>query len=168
MKRFRDKVVVVVGAGSAAPGLGNGKAACILYAREGARLLAADVNRDAAEETQRLVAAEGECLAHTVDVQTEDSVAAMIDAADCRSSHRNAGAAYSNRICSLQRAADAATRAWNTRRGEGGHSGSPRSPRAWHVGWRNRTVMQRYVDITCPPPYLSCSSCPSPWCRPLP
>ena len=33
--RLQDKVALVVGAGSVGPGLGNGKAAAVLFAREG-------------------------------------------------------------------------------------------------------------------------------------
>src|SRR5207237_654232 len=56
-------------------------------------------------------------------------------------------AAYSNRIRSFHRAAAAATRAWNTRKGEGGHSGSPSPPRPWLYGWRNRTPRQKQVRM---------------------
>jgi len=35
--RVKDKVAIVTGAGSAGPGWGNGKAAAVLYAREGRR-----------------------------------------------------------------------------------------------------------------------------------
>ena len=38
----RGKVAIVTGAGSRGPGLGNGKAAAILFAREGARVLCVD------------------------------------------------------------------------------------------------------------------------------
>jgi hypothetical protein len=40
--RLRGKVAIVTGAGSRGPGLGNGKAAAILFAREGARVLCVD------------------------------------------------------------------------------------------------------------------------------
>ena len=33
--RLTDKIAIVTGAGSRGPGLGNGKAAAILFAREG-------------------------------------------------------------------------------------------------------------------------------------
>ena len=58
-ERVKDKVVIVTGAGSIGPGWGNGKAAAVLYAREGAKVLAADRQQDAAEETQAIIAAEG-------------------------------------------------------------------------------------------------------------
>ncbi len=53
--RLKGKVAIVTGAGSVGPGMGNGKASAIVYAREGARVLAADVNLEAAEETRRII-----------------------------------------------------------------------------------------------------------------
>ena len=47
--RVKDKVALVTGAGSIGPGWGNGKAAAVLYAREGARVFAVDCNPAAAE-----------------------------------------------------------------------------------------------------------------------
>src|SRR5437773_144685 len=41
--RLGGKVAIVTGAGSRGPGLGNGKAAAILFAREGARVLGVDL-----------------------------------------------------------------------------------------------------------------------------
>ena len=61
--RVKDRVAIVTGAGSVGEGIGNGKAAAILYAREGARLLLVDYNLAAAEETKRLIDEEGgECV----------------------------------------------------------------------------------------------------------
>ena len=40
--RLKDKVAIITGAGSRGPGLCNGKAAAILFAREGARVLCVD------------------------------------------------------------------------------------------------------------------------------
>ena len=45
--RLKDKVAVVTGAGSRGPGLGNGKAAAILFAREGGEAITA---RSSAQE----------------------------------------------------------------------------------------------------------------------
>lgn len=57
--RVEGKVIVVAGAGSVGPGWGNGKAAAVLYAREGATLYLIDRDGDALAETSRLVEAEG-------------------------------------------------------------------------------------------------------------
>ena len=77
--RVTEKVAIVTGAGSAGPGWGNGKAAAVLYAREGARVLAVDIDPAAAEETRRIVAEEGgTCSAAQVDVTDADAVRAMV------------------------------------------------------------------------------------------
>ena len=49
--RLKEKVALVSGAGSSGPGWGNGKATAVLFAREGAKVLAADLKLDAAVET---------------------------------------------------------------------------------------------------------------------
>ena len=46
--RLKDKMALVSGAGSRGPGWGNGKATAVLFAREGAKVLAADIDLDAA------------------------------------------------------------------------------------------------------------------------
>jgi NAD(P)-dependent dehydrogenase (short-subunit alcohol dehydrogenase family) len=56
---LQDKVVAVFGAGSSGDGWSNGKAAAVLYARQGARVFAIDIQNDAAFETERLITAEG-------------------------------------------------------------------------------------------------------------
>ncbi|MBM3517641.1 MAG: SDR family oxidoreductase [Alphaproteobacteria bacterium] len=79
--RVAGKVALVVGAGSVGPGWGNGKAAAVLYAREGARVFAADRNLAAAEETRAIIAAAGgTARAHAADVTSEADVAAMVAA----------------------------------------------------------------------------------------
>ena len=49
--RLKDKVAMVVGAGSIGPGYGNGKCTAIIFAREGARVFCVDRKRAAADET---------------------------------------------------------------------------------------------------------------------
>jgi len=48
-KRLEGKVAIVTGAGAAGDGIGNGRAAAILFAREGARVLLVDRKRELAE-----------------------------------------------------------------------------------------------------------------------
>ena len=65
--RLTDKVGIVVGAGQT-PGetIGNGRAAALLFAREGAKVLLVDRNIASAQETAALIAKEGgtsQCLA---------------------------------------------------------------------------------------------------------
>ncbi len=79
--RLKDKVALVTGAGSVGPGWGNGKAAAVLFAREGAKVLAADIRLEAARETERIIAAEGGlCRAVACDVSKAKEVAATVEA----------------------------------------------------------------------------------------
>lgn len=79
--RLRDKVAIVSGAGSIRPGMGNGKATAILFAREGAKVVAVDKNLEAAEETVRLITeAGGEARAMQADVTKEAEAKKVIDA----------------------------------------------------------------------------------------
>jgi NAD(P)-dependent dehydrogenase (short-subunit alcohol dehydrogenase family) len=79
--RLRDKVALVVGAGSIGPGWGNGKAAAVLFAREGANVLAADIDRAAAAETCAIVGEEGGVAEpYEADVSRSEQVRAMVEA----------------------------------------------------------------------------------------
>ena len=79
--RVAGKAVLVTGAGSIGPGWGNGKAAAVLYAREGAKVLCVDNRLDAAGETRDIVEAEGgTAIAHEADVTDEGDIAAMVAA----------------------------------------------------------------------------------------
>ena len=79
-QRLPDQVAIVTGAGSVGPGWGNGKATAVLFAREGARLFAVDINLAAAEETREIIIAEGgQCTAHRADVSQSADVAAMVE-----------------------------------------------------------------------------------------
>jgi len=80
--RLRGKAVIVVGGGQT-PGdtIGNGRAAAVLFAREGARVMVADRNLDSARETVALIAKEGaEATAERVDVTSDDDCRALIAA----------------------------------------------------------------------------------------
>lgn len=58
--RLEGKVAIVTGAGSVpGPGIGIGKATAILFAREGAKVVLVDQEAKRAEETHRMIAAEG-------------------------------------------------------------------------------------------------------------
>jgi NAD(P)-dependent dehydrogenase (short-subunit alcohol dehydrogenase family) len=70
--RLEGKVCVITGAGG-----GMGRDAAILFSEEGARVCAADVNLEAAQET---AAAARDAFAVQVDVADEASVEAMMDA----------------------------------------------------------------------------------------
>ena len=51
--RLKDKVALVLGAGSIGPGWGNGKAAAVAFAREGAKVVCADINLDGGGRNRR-------------------------------------------------------------------------------------------------------------------
>jgi len=79
-KRLQDRVALVFGAGSCGPGWGNGKASAVLYAREGARVVAVDLELDRARETAEIIAGEGgECLAVAADVSSSGSVRSAVE-----------------------------------------------------------------------------------------
>jgi NAD(P)-dependent dehydrogenase (short-subunit alcohol dehydrogenase family) len=79
--RLKDKVALVVGAGSIGPGWGNGKATAVTFAREGAKVFCVDINLPAAEETVGIIAGEGGAAqALRADVTKSADVAAMVAA----------------------------------------------------------------------------------------
>lgn len=78
--RLRGKVALVVGAGTSGVGLGNGTAVAVAMAREGARVMAADIDAAALEETHRLVTSEGgECEIFVGDMTQADAVRDLVD-----------------------------------------------------------------------------------------
>jgi NAD(P)-dependent dehydrogenase (short-subunit alcohol dehydrogenase family) len=79
-KRFQDKVVAVFGAGSSGDGWSNGKAAAVLYARQGARVFAIDVRAEAAAETAEIIRGEGGiCVAAQADVSKSQDIRRTVD-----------------------------------------------------------------------------------------
>ena len=78
-ERLADKIAIVTGAGSRGPGVGNGKATAILMAREGARVLCVDAQKERAEETVALIRAErGEAAAFAADVTRRGECDGMV------------------------------------------------------------------------------------------
>ena len=72
--RLRGKVAFITGAG-----MGMGRDAAVLFAEHGARVIVADIDAEAAQETVGLVErAKGEAVAVTGDVAVEADVARMI------------------------------------------------------------------------------------------
>lgn len=83
--RLSGKVAIVTGAGSSGPGVGNGKAAAILFAREGAKVLLVDQVLSRAEETLELILKEsGEAAAFEANVIKEDDCRDMVEQAISR------------------------------------------------------------------------------------
>jgi NAD(P)-dependent dehydrogenase (short-subunit alcohol dehydrogenase family) len=78
--RLEGRTAIICGAGQT-PGeaVGNGRATAVRFAQEGARILAADINLEAAQETVgEVTAAGGEAIAVRTDVADEDSVRQMV------------------------------------------------------------------------------------------
>jgi NAD(P)-dependent dehydrogenase (short-subunit alcohol dehydrogenase family) len=80
--RVAGKVALITGAGCVGPGWGNGRAAAVLFAREGARVFAVDRSADAMTETVERVGNDGEIVTHVCDVTEDAQVRAMTEA--CR------------------------------------------------------------------------------------
>ena len=79
---LEGKVAIVTGGGAADDGIGNGRAAAILLARAGARVLVVDLDQERAERTVAMIAAEGgTAAAFVADVTDEPQARAMVDAA---------------------------------------------------------------------------------------
>ena len=84
--RLQDKVAIITGAGCVGPGWGNGRAAAVLFAREGAKIFAVDKNAAAMEETvARIGEFGGKVVTHLCDVTDGPSVRAMVEA--CRAAY---------------------------------------------------------------------------------
>ena len=94
--RLKDKIAVVVGAGqSPGQGFGNGRAAAMLFAREGARVLCVDRDLKSAQETVDVIKGEGyEAAACAADVVDEGSLRAMV--ADCLKRWRRIDVLHNN------------------------------------------------------------------------
>lgn len=81
--RLENKTAIVIGAGQS-PGMtmGNGRATCLVFGREGAKVMCVDRDLASAEETAELVRKEGgTAFAYQADVTKEAELAAM--AAKC-------------------------------------------------------------------------------------
>jgi NAD(P)-dependent dehydrogenase (short-subunit alcohol dehydrogenase family) len=80
--RLAGKVAIVTGAGSSGPGIGNGKATAILFAREGANVLCVDQQIERAEETCAIIREAGDSAsAFAADVTRRADCAALVGAA---------------------------------------------------------------------------------------
>jgi NAD(P)-dependent dehydrogenase (short-subunit alcohol dehydrogenase family) len=85
-RRLAGRVAIVTGAGSRSDGIGNGRAAAILLARQGAKVALVDANPEWAAQTGRMIAAEeGTAIVLEADVTRP---------ADCEVAVRTAVAAW--------------------------------------------------------------------------
>ena len=73
------KAAIVTGGGAAGDGIGNGRAAAVLLARAGVRILVVDLQRDLAQRTVEMIEAEGGgAVAHAADVTDEAQCREMV------------------------------------------------------------------------------------------
>ena len=78
--KLRDRVAIVTGAAS-----GIGQASAIAFAREGAKVVAADINQSRGEETvAKILANGGEAFFHRTDVSRETEIVNMVNSAVAR------------------------------------------------------------------------------------
>ena len=78
--RLEGKVAIITGAGSSGPGVGNGKAAAVLFAREGAKVLLVDAVAERAEETLAMIDGEGgEASVFQANVINAEECRAMVE-----------------------------------------------------------------------------------------
>lgn len=76
--RLADKVALITGGGS-----GIGKASCLLFAREGAKLVVVDLKKESADATaEEIKKAGGQAASFAANVSMEKEAAAMIDFAE--------------------------------------------------------------------------------------
>ena len=80
--RLEGKVAIVTGAGSSGPGIGNGKATSVMFAREGAKVLLVDAVVERADETLSMIDQEGGVASvFKADVANADECRRMVEAA---------------------------------------------------------------------------------------
>jgi 3-oxoacyl-[acyl-carrier protein] reductase len=70
---FRNKTIVITGAAS-----GIGRATALIFAREGANVVCADINEDGARNTAAQINGPGQTLAVGADVTSREQVDAMV------------------------------------------------------------------------------------------
>lgn len=81
-RRLAGKVAIVTGGGSRAAGIGTGRAAAVLFARHGARVLVVDRHLDAAQETVSAIEEDGGVgTAFQADVLAQEDCQAMVQEA---------------------------------------------------------------------------------------
>ena len=80
--RLEGKVAIVTGAGSRGAGIGNGKAAAVLLAREGAKVLLVDLFPARVNETLDMIVTEGgEASVFTGDVTSNEDCLKIVNTA---------------------------------------------------------------------------------------
>lgn len=106
--RLEGKVAIVTGAGSSGEVMRNGKATAILFARQGAKVLLVDNQKDRALQTLETITVEGgEASVFTADVSRAGDCEAMVGAAIHRYNrldilHNNVGIGGSGTVVEMR------------------------------------------------------------------
>ena len=80
ISKLNDKIAIVFGAGMPGAGHGNGSAIATRLAREGARVIAVDMESAAADRTcAHITQAGGQCVTYQADVRHADQVSAAVE-----------------------------------------------------------------------------------------
>jgi NAD(P)-dependent dehydrogenase (short-subunit alcohol dehydrogenase family) len=75
MMRLKNKVALITGAA-----VGQGRAACLIFAREGAKIVALDIDEDNGAETVKMVNSQGgEAIFCRCDVASENQVKQAVE-----------------------------------------------------------------------------------------
>jgi NAD(P)-dependent dehydrogenase (short-subunit alcohol dehydrogenase family) len=78
--RLKGKVAIVSGAGTIRPGIGNGRATALLFAKEGAKVACVDKNLSSAQETVDMIKTQGgEAVAVQADVTKERQARELVE-----------------------------------------------------------------------------------------
>lgn len=111
-KRLEGRTALIMGAGTEGEGIGNGKAAAMQFAREGAKVLCADRSEAAARDTADAVKAEGGTAeAFQADVTDPEQCEAAV--AHCVELWNGIGILHNNQgVACLQQIADASLEEW--------------------------------------------------------
>ena len=81
--RLQDRVAIVIGAGQTpGPTIGNGRATAVLFAREGATVVALDRNLASARDTVEMIEGEGG-QAHALEADVDDEASLEAAITDC-------------------------------------------------------------------------------------
>jgi len=106
--KLKDRVAVITGAGS-----GIGRASALEFAREGARVVVADINAAGAEETVKMIAAQGgQAFAVPTDVADPASVQNLVKAT--LQAHSNVHVVFSNAAIQVNKTVeDTTVEEWN-------------------------------------------------------
>lgn len=80
-RRLEGKVALITGAGCVGPGWGNGRAASVIFAQEGAKIFAVDLSSDTMNETlEKVQDFKGDITPYIGDVTKHDHVITMVKA----------------------------------------------------------------------------------------